>query len=33
MESWVNANKVAWKNLKDGKGGLTAVEYGVSFGG
>ena len=23
------ANKVAWNNLKSGKGGLTAVEYGV----
>ena len=25
----LDANKVAWKNLKDGKGGLNAVEYGV----
>ena len=25
----LDANKVAWKNLKDGKGGLTAVEHGV----
>ena len=25
----LDANKVAWTNLKDGKGGLTAVEQGV----
>ena len=25
----VNANKVAWKKLNNGEGGLTAVEFGV----
>ena len=25
----INANKIAWKKLNDGEGGLTAVEYGV----
>ena len=25
----VNANKIAWKKLNNGEGGLTAVEYGV----